>query len=312
MTREFRAQDVDAFLAIYPENFPEERYLGTDLAGMGRVLRRYFSPTSRFILRAARLFGRPIVRFFVAERDGRLVGTALLSFPPRAGFISLVQVDARYRRQGIAEQLMAACLEATRSARRPYSVLDVMDTNVPARHLYEKLGYRPLHRQAVFIRETADTSTARNGVLLRGVRAFSPRDGAALAHLAGQGMSTEALDVLPPSPRQYQVDSLSQALDSDSAAWVIDSSSGPVGFVRATSSRIMASAHMTSPLIGPTVKPEEARALVDAAVAWNVHHGAQRITAETPESALAARQALSGAGFHEAYGLVTLYRTVGR
>lgn len=313
MIREFRAQDVDAFLAIYPENFPEEKYLGTDLAGMGRVLRRTFSAYPRFFLRVSRLFGRPIVRFFVEERDGRLVGTALLSFPQRAGFISLVQVDARYRHQGIADRLMAACLQATRSARRAYSALDVIETNDPARRLYEKLEYRLLRRQVVLLRETSKGTSPSSARMAKGLRPFQPSDGDALAELARQGMSPEELEVLPPLPRHYRaVPLVSQALDSESAAWVIDSGQGPVGFVRATVSRIMTSAHLTSPLIAPGVTSEDARALVDTAVQWNVRNGAQRINTEIPEAASSAREALASAGFQEAYRLLTLYRPVGR
>ncbi|MGA7922807.1 MAG: GNAT family N-acetyltransferase [Thermoplasmata archaeon] len=313
MIREFRARDVEAFLAIYPENFPEEKYLGTDLAGMGRVLRRSFSASSRFLLRMARLVRRPIVRFFVEERDGHLVGTALLSFPDRAGFISLVQVDTRYRRQGIAEELMDACLEGTRSAHRPYSSLDVMESNTPARRLYEKLGYLPLHRQVVYLRETPEVSVPWKGTSTSALRAFTPSDAPTLVELAREGMSPQAREVLPPSPRQYRgVPLVSQALDSVSAAWVIDPGSGPVGFIRATSSRIMDSAHVTSPLFGPCVNPEDSRALVETAVAWTVLHGARRINTESPESHGRARDALTSVGFRELYWLVTLYRPVGR
>jgi ribosomal protein S18 acetylase RimI-like enzyme len=48
-----------------------------------------------------------------------------------------------YRRRGIGSQLMAACEREARAERRAMIGLGVEHANLPARRLYEKLGYAP-------------------------------------------------------------------------------------------------------------------------------------------------------------------------
>jgi ribosomal protein S18 acetylase RimI-like enzyme len=59
----------------------------------------------------------------------------------RVMHIDDISVDARYRRRGLAERLMARAEELARQERRPFLKLAVTATNTPAITLYRRLGY---------------------------------------------------------------------------------------------------------------------------------------------------------------------------
>lgn len=73
-----------------------------------------------------------------------LVGYAMLERGPGPGDFGVVALSVlqRYRRQGLGEKLMRALLEAVRQAGEIGEVwLSVAPENLPARALYEKLGF---------------------------------------------------------------------------------------------------------------------------------------------------------------------------
>ncbi|KXZ52562.1 hypothetical protein GPECTOR_9g606 [Gonium pectorale] len=90
-------------------------------------------------------------------QDSRLVGTASLALsadaqpirrlppvnlPPRgAAYISNMAVDPKFRRQGVARALLAACEDAARGAGRREVWLHVREADAPARALYGSAGY---------------------------------------------------------------------------------------------------------------------------------------------------------------------------
>ena len=77
----------------------------------------------------------------IAYRDGEPVGLANLAVRGREAWIGGVGVVASARRTGIGEALLRAVHEEARSRGVGRVWLEVFDTNVGARSLYEKLGY---------------------------------------------------------------------------------------------------------------------------------------------------------------------------
>lgn len=63
-----------------------------------------------------------------------------LQFPPTTGFIEFVAVRKTCRRQGIASLLLR---ESMNKSSYEEFVLDVIAENTPAKHCYEKIGFRP-------------------------------------------------------------------------------------------------------------------------------------------------------------------------
>lgn len=87
---------------------------------------------------------------FVWIQDGRLVGNVsiypanLPAGAPKSWIIANVAVHPDYRGRGIANKLLYASLDAIRSrsqGQRPNAILQVVDPNLVALHLYEKMGF---------------------------------------------------------------------------------------------------------------------------------------------------------------------------
>lgn len=81
--------------------------------------------------------------FLLARRDGRPTASALgVVSPDHVAIVECVATDARHRRTGAARDVMAA-LEAWAASRGATTVaLQVVETNAPARALYEGGGYQ--------------------------------------------------------------------------------------------------------------------------------------------------------------------------
>lgn len=82
---------------------------------------------------------------YKALADGRVAGIAFLNFRQWSGYVFNVNVDAPYRRQGVASQLMAYMEKRVRARRIPWVALQVDKGNDAARRLYRQLGYREYH-----------------------------------------------------------------------------------------------------------------------------------------------------------------------
>lgn len=141
----------------YPENeawsFQPDEMEG--LADSLRGIRRIWP-----VLRVVGWFSpslRDVVRGFVWEEDGRVVG---LSNVMRQGttdhwYIANVAVLPAYRRRGIARRMVEACIEEARGRGAAVITLDVVAGNTPAYALYERLGFVHFASQAELVHEGA-------------------------------------------------------------------------------------------------------------------------------------------------------------
>ena len=92
-------------------------------------------------------------RSWVAWREGRPVGLAMLGVRGRCGWVGGMGVAAEARRQGVGEELMRALLDSARVAGVRRVQLEVLERNAGARALYEKLGFRTFRKLDVFLWE---------------------------------------------------------------------------------------------------------------------------------------------------------------
>jgi [ribosomal protein S18]-alanine N-acetyltransferase len=85
-----------------------------------------------------------LASYVVARADDRLVGFAGIWVMVDEAHITTFAVDPRWRRRGVGERLLLALLDlsVTRGARE--ATLEVRLSNLPARKLYEKYGFRPV------------------------------------------------------------------------------------------------------------------------------------------------------------------------
>ena len=86
----------------------------------------------------------PLSLWLVAEQGDTLLGyVGSQSVPPEADMMNLA-VAPEARRQGIAEALVHALEAALREKGTESLTLEVRVSNLPARTLYEKLGFEPV------------------------------------------------------------------------------------------------------------------------------------------------------------------------
>ncbi len=310
MLRELRRADAPRIAELMRTSFPEEeRLLGSRPEEFAKVADRLFRPDTRILLGFLRAIGRPIARFFVREADGHVVGTTLTTFPPRAGYLSMVMVDPAYRRRGFARELIEAGRRAAVRRGRPYVALDVLDENVPARTLYESVGYRPLRPSAYYVND-APAAAGPSTTLPPHVRAYVPRDVAAII-AAHRSVTPPAIEeVLPLTTRQVRPNGWGAGIfNADSGAWVVDRGAGAEAFCTASVPRAMEAGHLSCPIVGRSADPALASALIRTATAWLGARGVPRVVTRVPADLTGARAAIESIGYRHAIPITTFYRS---
>ena len=85
-----------------------------------------------------------LAQYVVARVDGRVVAYAGMWLMVDEAHITTFAVDPRWRRQRIGERLLITLLDLARGRRAREATLEVRLSNVAARRLYEKYGFRPV------------------------------------------------------------------------------------------------------------------------------------------------------------------------
>ena len=83
----------------------------------------------------------PLSLWFVAVDNGRTVGYVGSQSVLDGADMMNIAVDPDYRRQGVAEALVAALEKALKEKGVIFLMLEVRESNLPAVSLYEKLGF---------------------------------------------------------------------------------------------------------------------------------------------------------------------------
>ncbi len=83
----------------------------------------------------------PAAIYIVAEDEGRIAGYAGLWWITDEGHITNVAVRPEYRGRGIASEIIRTLLEFTEEEGIRDFTLEVRESNIPARNLYEKYGF---------------------------------------------------------------------------------------------------------------------------------------------------------------------------
>ncbi len=78
---------------------------------------------------------------FVAEEDGKIIGTILTGNDGRRGYIYHAAVHPEYRRQGIATQLVETAMAALYKIGITKVALVVFDQNTGGNAFWEKIGF---------------------------------------------------------------------------------------------------------------------------------------------------------------------------
>jgi [ribosomal protein S18]-alanine N-acetyltransferase len=85
-----------------------------------------------------------LATYLVARAEGAVVAYAGIWMMVDEAHITTFAVDSRWRRQRIGERLLLALLDIARDRRAREATLEVRLSNLAARRLYEKYGFRPV------------------------------------------------------------------------------------------------------------------------------------------------------------------------
>jgi ribosomal-protein-alanine N-acetyltransferase len=85
-----------------------------------------------------------LAQYIVARVDGAVVGFAGIWLMVDEAHITTFAVSPLWRRRRVGERLLVALFDLARERRANEATLEVRLSNLPARHLYEKYGFRPV------------------------------------------------------------------------------------------------------------------------------------------------------------------------
>lgn len=85
-----------------------------------------------------------LASYVVARADDGVVGFAGLWVMVDEAHVTTFAVDPRWRRHGVGERILLALLDLAVARRAREATLEVRLSNMPARRLYEKYGFRPV------------------------------------------------------------------------------------------------------------------------------------------------------------------------
>jgi len=90
------------------------------------------------------LEGNRLARYIVARDGDRVVGYAGIWLMVDEAHITTFAVDPEYRRQGIGQAILRELLALSHRVGAGVATLEVRASNVAARRLYERYGFRPV------------------------------------------------------------------------------------------------------------------------------------------------------------------------
>jgi len=166
--RDFRKEDINDVIECARASFVEEFEVeGVDPDVWRKMVRRRFSIPGRILFGFLRLFDNEPMKFFVADVDGKVIGTTMVTKRRKIGLVETVMVHPNFRRKGIATELMKTAINYVRKRKFARAVLQVLSTNNSAKSLYQKLGFKKFDDT---IRLTIDMDSLPNSERTEGIQ----------------------------------------------------------------------------------------------------------------------------------------------
>ena len=115
-----------------------------DLPAVHAIERQSFSTPWPPHAYRAELETNELARYVCAWVGGRIVGYAGMWVMVDEAHITTFAVDPAWRRRGVADRILVALLDIAEERGARAETLEVRVSNVGARRLYEKFGFRPV------------------------------------------------------------------------------------------------------------------------------------------------------------------------
>jgi ribosomal-protein-alanine N-acetyltransferase len=104
----------------------------------------------------------PASRCWVAELDGKVVGTIVVWLIVEEAHVATLATHPDYRRQGIGRRLLAHALRHLAQDGAHSSFLEVRESNVAAQEMYRKFGYEVSGRRRRYYRDNDEDAILMN------------------------------------------------------------------------------------------------------------------------------------------------------
>jgi ribosomal-protein-alanine N-acetyltransferase len=125
-----------------PVAFVVDRMTVDDLPAVHIIERESFSTPWPAHAYRQELETNRLAHYIVARRGERIVGFAGIWMLVDEAHITTFAVSSAWRRQGVGERLLLAVLDLSRTRGAHEATLEVRPSNIPARRLYEKYGFK--------------------------------------------------------------------------------------------------------------------------------------------------------------------------
>jgi [ribosomal protein S18]-alanine N-acetyltransferase len=115
-----------------------------DLDRVHAIERASFFPTWPDDAYRSELTSNKLATYVVARLEDVVIGFAGIWLMVDEAHVTTFAVDPAWRRRGVGERLLLALLDISVARRAREATLEVRLSNVAARRLYEKYGFRPV------------------------------------------------------------------------------------------------------------------------------------------------------------------------
>jgi len=174
--RDFRREDIEDVIECAKESFIEDLEMrGFDPDFWRELVRRRFGITGRILFGFSALLGKEPIKFFVADENGKVVGTTMVTKRRKISYLVTVMVHPNFRRRGIATELMKIAIDHIRKRKLSKAILQVSSINNPAKGLYQKLGFKKFD-DTVYLTADVDSLSSLERVERIQVRDFQKSD----------------------------------------------------------------------------------------------------------------------------------------
>lgn len=171
--RDLRNKDIERVLKIRRASFVKEfEIFGVNEESVEKELKLY-----TLIRLVEKLTRKVFSRVYVGELKGQVVGSTCLNKSRGSWHIQMVMVDPKYRRQGYGRKLVLKACNDAASLGAKRVILHVLEKNIPAKNLYESMGFISFEKRIFFHTDTCklDERKIPSGYQLVRIGIFNPQ-----------------------------------------------------------------------------------------------------------------------------------------